>query len=109
MSTLAGGLSELSEVSGFRAEGAQLVREAEERLQRINQDSNANEGARQAAADILQAMRRVQLLIEAHHDGMGKGMPFSPIVRLAPEKPRRGPIMAWIGQVRVAVSQVGGA
>ncbi len=106
MSTLTSRLSEPPEVSGLRAEGAQLVREAEERLHRINQDSRANEGTRQAAADIVQAMRRVQLLIEAHHDGMGKGMAFSPVVRPAPEK-RRWPRMAWVGQFRAAVSQIG--
>ena len=88
MSTLTSRLSELPEVSGLRAEGAQLVRQAEERLHRINQDSRANESARQAAADIVQAMRRVQLLIEAHHDGAGMRAVLPPAIRLAPEKRR---------------------
>ena len=104
MSTLANRLSELPEVSGFCAEGAQLVRQAEERLHRISQDSEANEGTRQAAADIVRAMRRVQLLIEAHQDGTGKGMAFSPVVCPAPEKPRWWKLTAWVGQFRTAVS-----
>src|ERR1700712_4880709 len=106
MSTLANRLSGLTEVSGFCAEGAQLVRQAEERLRRINQDSSANESAQQAAADIVQAMRRVQRLIEAHHDGVGKGMAFSPVVRPAPEKRHWWPLMAWVGQFRAAASQI---
>ena len=109
MSTLANRLSGLTEVSGFCAEGAQLVRQAEERLHRINQDSRANESARQAAADILQAMMRVQLLIEAHHDRAGMRTVLPPAICLAPEKRHWWPLMTWVGQFRAALAQIGGA
>ena len=71
MSTLANRLSGLSEADGFHAEGAQLVRKAEEQLRQITQNSNVCEGERLAALRIIEPMKRIQLLIEAHHDGGG--------------------------------------
>ena len=108
MSTLANRLPGLSEADGFRVEGAQLIRKAEEQLRQITQNSNASEGERLAALRIVEAMKRVQLLIEAHHDGGGMRTVLPPVVRLAPEKRRWWPLMAWVGQFRAAVSQVGG-
>jgi hypothetical protein len=102
-------LSGLTKVSGFCAEGARLVRQVEERSGWINQDSAANAGAVLAAADIAQAMRRVQSLIEARHDGMGNGVAFSPVIRPALEKHTWWPLMAWVGQTRGAVSKIGDA
>jgi hypothetical protein len=94
MSTLANRLSGLSEADGFHAEGAQLVRKAEEQLRQIIQNSSACEGERLAALEIVEAMKRVQLLIEAHRDGGRMRTVLPPAVRLAPEKRRWWPLMA---------------
>ncbi|KAB1072955.1 hypothetical protein [Methylobacterium planeticum] len=89
MSTLANRLGERSEVDSFCVQAAQLVREAEESMHQIISNTRACDAERLAAVEILEAMKRVQLLIEAHHDTVAKGMAFSPVVRSIPEKRRR--------------------
>jgi hypothetical protein len=96
-------------VSDFCAQGTQLVRQVEERLRWIDQVSSGNESAQLAAADIGQAMRGVQLWIEAHHEGMGKAMVFSPVIPPAPVKRAWRPLMPRVGLFRGAVPGIGGS
>lgn len=80
-------MPEITEVDAYLAEGAHLIRQAEECAGRLHQNG-ACEGHRRMAAATQVAMHRIYLLIQAHRDRSAQQTPSLPVARSLREKRR---------------------
>ena len=90
-------MPDLAALDAYLAEGASLIRTAEECASRLHQDG-ACEGHRLMAAATQVAMHRIYLLIKAHRDRSATEIPAPPVARLVREKRHWWPgLSLWRG------------